>query len=212
MAFMHRRGHHNHSRHFRVDGNRAQVPFSSTLPLPHYRAGYPAPADRVRLGVFQCRALRPQRSCPSRLPRSARENDPAKCARARQVGPLRRRLSAPRFYQGRAFAGFFQNTNGVACDCFQPAGNDMPDRIIAAVIIAETDHQGLQMRCHKPFRKANREAVRRLRCPPFSTAARAVRDHGNLWPCESRFHSRGNRARAAGRYAACGSRSIRRSR
>ena len=65
--------------------------------------------------------------------------------------------SLPRFYQGRAFAAFFQNTNGVALDCFQPAGNDMPDRIIAAVIIAETDHQGLQMRCHRPFRKANRK-------------------------------------------------------
>jgi len=35
--------------------------------------------------------------------------------------------SLPRFYQGRAFAAFLQNTNGVACDCFQPAGNDTPD-------------------------------------------------------------------------------------
>jgi len=57
-------------------------------------ARYPARTDLVRLGVLQSRALRPQRSCPSRPPRSARENEPAKCSRARQVEPLPRRLSA----------------------------------------------------------------------------------------------------------------------
>jgi hypothetical protein len=51
--------------------------------------------------------------------------------------------SLPRFDQGRAFATLFHNTEFIAFDCFQPAGNDATDRIIAAAIIAEAYNQDL---------------------------------------------------------------------
>jgi hypothetical protein len=57
-----------------------------------------------------------------------------------RINQYRKVSLLPNFDQDRAFTAFFRNTKVVAFDCFQPAGDDATDPIIAAIVIAEADN------------------------------------------------------------------------